>query len=139
MLSEVFGKSYLGTEDAFAVMSRAEELQLQGKHIINLGIGQPDFTPAEHIIEAATKAINDGPHGYTAPNGILALREAVACTIQQNHNVEINPDNIIIVPGGKPTIFYTIMMFAKPGVEIIYPDPGFPIYKSLINFFWRIS
>jgi len=124
----------LGTETAFEVLARAAALEAQGKSIINLGIGQPDFKTPQHIVEAAIKALRDGHHGYTPANGILPLREAVAADLRRRHGVEVNPDNIVVVPGGKVTMFFAIMMFGEPGAEIMYPDPGFPIYKSVIDY-----
>jgi len=124
----------LGTETAFEVLARAAELQRQGRDIINLGIGQPDFETPPHIVEAAVKALRDGHHGYTPAQGILPLREAVAADLKRRHNVEVNPDNIVIMPGGKPTMFFSILMFGEPGTEIMYPDPGFPIYRSMIEY-----
>ncbi|HEX7072815.1 MAG TPA: pyridoxal phosphate-dependent aminotransferase [Hyphomicrobiaceae bacterium] len=124
----------LGTETAFEVLARAAELQRQGRDIINLGIGQPDFQTPNHIVEAAVKALRDGHHGYTPAQGILPLREAVAADLKRRHDVEVNPDNIVIMPGGKPTMFFSILMFGEPGTEIMYPDPGFPIYRSMIEY-----
>jgi len=126
--------SHLGTETAFEVLARAEALRAQGKDVINLGIGQPDFPTPPHIVEAAAKALKDGHHGYTPANGIVPLREAVAADVLKYRKVEINPDNLVIMPGGKPTMFFSILMFGEPGVEIMYPNPGFPIYESVIRF-----
>ena len=124
----------LETESAFAILAKATKLISEGKDIINLGIGQPDFPTPTNIQEAAIKAIKDGHHGYTPSNGILALREAVSEQIQNNYNVNISPDQILITPGGKPTIFYSSLILGGEENEIIYPDPGFPIYRSMINF-----
>jgi aspartate/methionine/tyrosine aminotransferase len=124
----------LGTESAFEVLARAQALAAQGKSIINLGIGQPDFKTPPHVVEAGRKALADGHHGYTPANGIPQLREAVAADIHRYRGVEVNPDNVLIVPGGKVTMFFAILMFGEPGAEIMYPDPGFPIYASAINF-----
>ncbi len=124
----------LGTETAFEVLARAAELQRQGRDIINLGIGQPDFQTPKHIVEAAVKALRDGHHGYTPAQGILPLREAVAADLKRRHGVEVNPDTVVIMPGGKPTMFFAILMFGTPGAEIMYPDPGFPIYRSMIQY-----
>ncbi|MEM7462847.1 MAG: pyridoxal phosphate-dependent aminotransferase [Pseudomonadota bacterium] len=128
------GFSRIGEENAFAVLARATELASQGRDIINLGIGQPDFSTPPHIVEAAIKALKDGHHGYTPANGILPLREAVARRTLQTTGVEISPDNVMIMPGGKVTMFAAILMFGQPGTEILYPDPGFPIYRSMIEF-----
>jgi len=124
----------LGTETAFEVLARAQALAAQGKSIINLGIGQPDFRTPEHIVEAAAKALRDGHHGYTAANGIPELREAVARDLKRRLNADVHPDRVVVVPGGKVTMFFAIMMFGEPGAEILYPDPGFPIYESVIRF-----
>ena len=124
----------LGTESAFEVLARAQKLAQQGQSIINLGIGQPDFPTPENIVAAAQKALADGHHGYTPANGILPLREAVAEDIWKWRGVEVDPDRIVIVPGGKVTMYFAITMFGEPGTEIMYPDPGFPIYRSVIEF-----
>jgi aspartate/methionine/tyrosine aminotransferase len=124
----------IGEENAFAVLARANALAAQGRDIINLGIGQPDFRTPDFIVEAAIKALRDGHHGYTPANGIPALREAVAADLHQRFAVEVSPDSVMIMPGGKPTMFMSILMFGEPGAEILYPDPGFPIYRSMIEF-----
>ena len=124
----------LGTETAFEVLARAADLQRQGHDIINLGIGQPDFQTPQHIVEAAVKALRDGHHGYTPAQGILPLREAVSADLKRRHGVEVSPNNVVIMPGGKPTMFFAIMMFGTPETEIMYPDPGFPIYRSMIQY-----
>lgn len=126
--------SQLGTEAAFQVLARATELEAQGRSIVNLGIGQPDFKTPPHIVEAACQALRDGHHGYTVANGILPLREAVAADIHRRHGVEVSPRRIMVVPGGKVTMFFAILMFGQPGTEIVCPDPGFPIYASVIRF-----
>lgn len=126
--------SRLGSESAFEVLARAKALEAQGKSIINLGIGQPDFPTPPHVVEAAIKALRDGHHGYTPANGILPLREAVCAEIATRYKVNVSPDRIVIVPGGKVTMATAIEMFGEPGAEIMYPDPGFPIYESLVNY-----
>jgi aspartate aminotransferase len=126
--------SRIGEENAFAVLAKAAELQRQGRDIINLGIGQPDFLTPPHIVEAAVKALHDGQHGYTAATGILPLREAVGADLKRRHGVDVSPDLVLIVPGGKVTMYMAILMFGEPGAEILYPDPGFPIYRSMIEF-----
>ena len=123
----------IGEENAFAVLARATTLAEQGQVIINLGIGQPDFKTPEHIVEAAIKALRDGHHGYTPANGLLACREAVCRRTLELTGVEVSPDNIMITPGGKPAMYAAIIMFGQPGAEIMYPDPGFPIYRSMIE------
>ena len=124
----------MGEENAFAVLARAAELQRQGRDIINLGIGQPDFKTPPHIVEAAVKALRDGEHGYTDATGIAPLREAVAEDLHRRLGVEASPDDVLIVPGGKVTMFMAILMFGEKGADIVYPDPGFPIYRSMIEF-----
>jgi aspartate/methionine/tyrosine aminotransferase len=124
----------LGTETAFEVLARANALAAQGRSIINLGIGQPDFPTPEHVVEAGRKALADGHHGYTPANGIPELRAAVAADLLRRHGVEISPQLVLVVPGGKVTMFFAIMMFGEPGTEILYPNPGFPIYESVIRF-----
>jgi aspartate/methionine/tyrosine aminotransferase len=126
--------SRIGEENAFAVLARATDLARQGRDIINLGIGQPDFPTPPNIVEAAVKALRDGHHGYTPATGILPLREGVAADILKRVGVEVSPDDVIVVPGGKVTMFMAILMFGEPGAEILYPDPGFPIYRSMIEF-----
>lgn len=123
----------MGEENAFAVLARAQALAGAGHDIINLGIGQPDFQTPAHIVEAAIKALRDGHHGYTPANGLLACREAVVRRTLSTTGVEVSPDNVMIMPGGKPTMFAAILLFGAPGVEILYPDPGFPIYRSMIE------
>lgn len=134
MLKTIEGFNRIGEENAFAVLARATELARTGKDIINLGIGQPDFRTPDHIVEAAVKALRDGHHGYTPATGILPLREAVAADIEKRSGVAVDPDKVVIVPGGKVTMFMAILMFGEPGAEILYPDPGFPIYRSMIEF-----
>jgi len=124
----------LETETAFAVLAKANKLKNEGKDIINLGIGQPDFLTPQNIVEAGIKALKDGHHGYTASNGLLELRLAVAENIYKSYGVDISPENILITPGAKPTIFFSILIFGDNDSEIIYPDPGFPIYRSMIKF-----
>ncbi len=124
----------LGTESAFTVLARAQALAAGGRDIINLGIGQPDFPTPPHIVEAAVKALRDGHHGYTPANGIPALREAVAADLHARHGAEVNPDCVVVVPGGKPVLFFAGLIFGEPGAEILYPDPGFPIYRSVIDY-----
>lgn len=124
----------LGTESAFEVLARAEALKAQGHDVINLGIGQPDFKTPGHIVEAAVKALHDGHHGYTPAPGISALREAVAADIERLRGVRVDPGNVVCVPGGKVTMFFAIMMFGEAGAEIMYPNPGFPIYESVIKY-----
>jgi len=134
MLHTAASLSRLGTESAFEVLARAQKLAAAGKDIINLGIGQPDFRTPAHIVEAGIKALRDGHHGYTPANGIPALREAVAADLERRHGAAVDPDHIVVVPGGKPTMFFAVLMFGEAGAEIMYPNPGFPIYESVINY-----
>ncbi|MDF2619786.1 MAG: aminotransferase class [Xanthobacteraceae bacterium] len=124
----------IGEENAFAVLARAAALAAQGRDIINLGIGQPDFPTPPHIVEAAIKALRDGHHGYTPSVGIEPLRTAVAADVHRRFGTEIDPGKVVIVPGGKVTMFSAILMLGEPGAEILYPDPSFPIYRSMIEF-----
>jgi aspartate aminotransferase len=124
----------LGSETAFAVLARATALAGQGRDIINLGIGQPDFKTPEHIVEAAIRALRDGHHGYTPAPGVMPLREAVAADVLTHRGVEVSPEQVMVVPGGKMTMFFAILMFGAPGTEILYPNPGFPIYESMIRY-----
>ena len=124
----------LGTESAFKILAEAKKLENEGKEIIHLSLGQPDFKTPKHIVDAAKKALDDGHHGYVLPNGIIECRKAVTRKIKNLYNADIDPERVIIMPGGKPTMYYAITLFGEPGSEIIYPDPGFPIYESMINY-----
>jgi aspartate aminotransferase len=126
--------NHLGTESAFEVLAKANALATAGKSIINLSIGQPDFPTPANIVEAGRKAFADGHHGYTAANGMPELREAVADDILLQHKTKVDPSQILIVPGGKVTMAFAMLVFGEPGAEIMYPDPGFPIYHSMISF-----
>ena len=134
MIQLASGMGRLGTESAFEVLARAKALEAQGRSIVSLSIGQPDFQTPGHIVEAAIKALKDGHHGYTPANGIPQVREAVAADLNKRHGVEVDPGNVLVVPGGKVTMFFAMLMFGEPGAEIIYPNPGFPIYESAIKF-----
>ena len=124
----------LGTESAFKILADAKNLEAEGRKIIHLSLGQPDFKSPDHVVKATKKALDDGHHGYVLPNGIIECREAVTRKIKKLYNSDIDPERIIIMPGGKPTMYYAITLFGEPGAEIIYPDPGFPIYESMINY-----
>lgn len=117
-------------ETAFTVLDRANALKAQGAPVINLGIGQPDFTPPRHILEAAAKAVRDGPHGYTSPQGLAVLRDAVALYVARRFKVPVVAEEVVIVPGGKVTFYFACQLFGGPGTEILYPDPGFPPYRD---------
>jgi aspartate aminotransferase len=134
MLKTIAAFDRIGEENAFAVLARANALAAQGRDIINLGIGQPDFRTPDFIVEAAVKALREGAHGYTPATGIPPLREAVAADLHKRFQVEVSPDSVMIMPGGKPTMFMSILMFGEPSAEILYPDPGFPIYRSMIEY-----
>ncbi len=134
MLKTIPAFDRIGEENAFAVLARATQLAAQGRDIINLGIGQPDFRTPDFIVEAAVKALRDGHHGYTPSVGIQPLREAVAADLHTRFGASVSPDSVMIFPGGKPTMFMSILMFGEPGADILYPDPGFPIYRSMIEF-----
>jgi aspartate aminotransferase len=134
VLKTVSGFDRIGEENAFAVLARATKLAQGGMDVINLGIGQPDFKTPQHIVEAAIKALKDGHHGYTPANGILETREAVVRRTLALTGTEVSPENVMIMPGGKPTMYAAITMFGEPGTEIMYPDPGFPIYRSMIEY-----
>ncbi len=126
--------SRLGTESAFKILAKAKALEAAGRDIINLGIGAPDFRTPENIIDAGKKALDDGFHFYTPAKGIPELREAVVNDIEKYRGVTVDKENVMIVPGGKPTMFFAITMFGEAGTEIMYPNPGFPIYESMIEF-----
>ncbi|MBA02296.1 MAG: aspartate aminotransferase [Chloroflexi bacterium] len=129
---DAFGR--LGTETAFEVLARAQKLAAEGKDIINLGIGQPDFRTPEHIVNAGKEALDAGAHGYTPAAGIPQLRDAVAADLNKRHGVSVDASSVLITPGAKPVMYFAILLFGQSGTEIMYPNPGFPIYESVINF-----
>ncbi|MDE2967587.1 MAG: pyridoxal phosphate-dependent aminotransferase [Chloroflexota bacterium] len=124
----------LGTETAFEVLARANKLAAEGRSIINLGIGQPDFATPDNIVKAGEQALAEGKHGYTPGAGIPELREAVARDLQRRHGAEVDPESVLITPGAKPVMFFAALLMGEPGAEIMYPNPGFPIYESVIRF-----
>ncbi|HLH06428.1 MAG TPA: pyridoxal phosphate-dependent aminotransferase [Terriglobales bacterium] len=126
--------SRLGTETAFEVLVRAKALEKQGKDIIHLEIGEPDFDTPANIIEAATQALHGGWTHYGPSAGLPDLRQTIADYVSRTRNVRVTPEEVVVVPGGKPIIFYTILALVEQGDEVIYPNPGFPIYESMINF-----
>ena len=134
MLHTISNFDNLGDENAFAVLARANQLTSEGRDIINLGIGQPDFKTPDHIVKAAIDALEAGEHGYTPAIGIQRLREVVAEDLNNRHGADISPEAVMIMPGGKVTMYMAITLFGKPGADILYPDPGFPIYRSMIEF-----
>ncbi len=124
----------LKMEGAFEVLARAKKLEAQGRTVIHMEIGQPDFDTPAHIVEAAIAAMRRGETRYTPAAGILPLREAIAAHIEQTRGITVSPDQVVVVPGAKPVMFFTMLALLEPGDECIYPDPGFPIYESLIHF-----
>ncbi len=124
----------LGTETAFDVLVRAKELERQGRDVIHLEVGEPDFATPEHICEAAAEAIRAGETRYCPANGIPEFREAIAAYFTASRGIDISPDRCLVANGGKPFLFFTILATCDPGDEVIYPDPGFPIYESAITW-----
>ena len=124
----------LGTETAFEVLARAKALEATGKRVIHLEIGEPDFDTAPHIVEAAAKALRDGQTHYCPAPGIPALREAAANHLTAHRGIDVHPDSIVVTPGAKPFLFNGILATCNPGDEVIYPNPGFPIYESAIKW-----
>src|SRR6516164_4882440 len=126
--------SRLGTETAFEVLVRARALEAQGKHIVHLEIGEPDFNTPANIIEAGVEALHQGHTHYGPSAGLPELRQAIAEDVAKSRGIEVKADEVVVVPGGKPIIFFTILALVEEGDEVIYPNPGFPIYESMVNF-----
>jgi aspartate/methionine/tyrosine aminotransferase len=126
--------SRLGTETAFVVLNKAKELERQGKKIVHLEIGEPDFDTPKNIVDAAIDALHKGWTHYGPSNGILELRQAIAEDVSRSRGVPVSTDEVVVVPGGKPIIFFSLLALADVGDEVIYPNPGFPIYESMINY-----
>jgi aspartate aminotransferase len=126
--------SRLGTETAFEVLAKAKALEAQGREIVHLEIGEPDFDTPRNIIDAAIQALNEGQTHYTPSAGILPFKAAIAEEVSSTRDVDVNPDQVVVTPGGKPIMFFTILALCEEGDEAIYPNPGFPIYESVINF-----
>jgi aspartate aminotransferase len=124
----------LGTETAFEILMKARALEAQGREIIHLEIGEPDFDTPANIVKAGIKALREGQTHYTPPAGIPQLREAIAEEISTTRGIKVHPDQVVVTPGGKPIMFFTILALCEEGDEVIYPNPGFPIYRSMINF-----
>ena len=124
----------LGTETAFEVLAKARALEAQGRAIVHLEIGEPDFDTPRHIVEAGIRALQDGQTHYGPTPGIPQLREAIARNSREVRGIDTDPAHVVVTPGAKPIMFYVILALAEPGVEVIYPNPGFPIYESMIRF-----
>src|SRR5262245_53375473 len=124
----------LGTETAFEVLARARALEAQGKDVVHLEIGEPDFDTPANVVATGIDALRQGWTHYTPSAGIPELREAIAEEVSRTRGVKVSAEEVVVVPGGKPTIFFTFMALVEEGDEVIYPSPGFPIYESLINF-----
>ena len=124
----------LGTETAFEVLSRARNLEAQGKQIVHLEIGEPDFDTPSHIVDAGVQALKDGYTHYGPTPGLPQLREAISENSRQVRGLNTDPNSIVVTPGAKPIMFYVILALSEPGMEVIYPNPGFPIYESMIKF-----
>jgi aspartate aminotransferase len=126
--------SLLGTESAFEVLVKARNLEAEGKDVIHLEIGEPDFDTPAHIVDAGKTALDQGYTHYGPPVGLPELRESIASYISTSRGISVTPDHVVVTPGAKPIMFYSILALAQPGDEVIFPDPGFPIYESVIKF-----
>jgi aspartate aminotransferase len=126
--------SRLGTESAFEVLARAKAMEAAGRKVIHLEIGEPDFPTADHIVEAAVEALRNGQTHYVPAPGVPPLREAVAAFLERTGRMRISPDRVIVTPGAKPIMFFTIMALCGEGDEVLYPDPSFPMYESITAF-----
>src|SRR5215475_2043694 len=126
--------SRLGTETAFEVLNRAKALERQGKNIIHLEIGEPDFDTPQNVVEAGIDALRKGWTHYGPTAGYPELKQIIADEVSRTRRVQVSPDEVVVVPGGKPTLFFTLLALADVGDEVIYPDPGFPIYESMIRY-----
>jgi aspartate aminotransferase len=124
----------LGRETAFDVLNQAKALEAQGKNVIHLEIGEPDFDTPSPIVRAGVEALQQGYTHYGSSQGLMELREAIAAEASAIRRIKVNPSNVVVTPGAKPIMFYTILALAEEGDEVIYPDPGFPIYRSMIDF-----
>ncbi|MGH9533271.1 MAG: pyridoxal phosphate-dependent aminotransferase [Terriglobales bacterium] len=124
----------LGGEGAYEVLARARRLEADGRSVIHLEIGEPDFPTPAHILEAGVQALRDGHTHYATTQGLSALREAIAASVAASHHVPVHPEEVVVVPGAKPVVFYALTALAGPGAEVIYPDPGYPIYASLVRY-----
>src|SRR5438046_5681625 len=126
--------SRLGTETAFEVLARARQLEAKGVEVIHLEIGEPDFDTPANIVQAGCRALQEGFTHYGPSPGIPELRAAIARKVSRTRGLEFKPEQVVVVPGGKPIMFFTIMALAEPGTEVLYPNPGFPIYESMLEY-----
>jgi len=126
--------SRLGTENAFVVLAKAKELEAKGKEVVHLQIGEPDFDTPKNIVEAAKKALDDGYTHYGPSAGLPVLRQAICREMEKTRGLKVTPDQVIVTPGGKPVMFYTLMALIDPGDEVIIASPAYPIYESVANF-----
>src|SRR5437870_4658232 len=126
--------SRIGTESAYEVLAKARELERQGKKIIHLEIGEPDFPTPAHIVEAGKRALDEGWTKYGPTPGFPEFREMIAAYVSRTRAIKVEADNVCVVPGGKPIMFFSMIALLEPGDEVVYPDPGFPIYESMIRF-----
>ncbi|MGA3054697.1 MAG: pyridoxal phosphate-dependent aminotransferase [Candidatus Korobacteraceae bacterium] len=126
--------SRLGTETAFEVLVRARAMERQGRNIIHLEIGEPDMDTPANVVDAGVEALRKGFTHYSPAAGLPELREAIAAEVSSSRGIKVSPDEVVVVPGGKPIIFFTMLALVEEGDEVIYPNPGFPIYESMINF-----
>lgn len=124
----------LGTESAFAVLAQAQALEATGRRVVHLEIGEPDFPTPAHIVEAAEEALRSGQTHYVPAPGILPLRESVSAFLERTKRMRATPDRVVVTPGAKPIMFYTILALCESGDEVLYPDPGFPMYESIASF-----
>jgi aspartate aminotransferase len=124
----------LGTESAFEVLAKARAVEAAGKQVVHLEIGEPDFPTPAHITDAGIEALRSGATHYTPPAGIPELREAIASDAGRRRGIDVHPSEVVVTPGAKPIIFFGLVALVNPGDEVVYPDPGFPIYQSLISF-----
>src|SRR5436309_2070042 len=127
--------SRIGTESAYEVLARARELEKQGKNIVHLEIGEPDFPTPAHVIEAGKRALDEGWTKYGPTPGFPELREAIAGYVSRTRGIKVGADQVCVVPGGKPIMYFSMVALLEPGDEVIYPNSSFPIYESMIRFF----
>src|SRR5664279_4359189 len=126
--------SRIGTETAFEVLVRSRALEAQGRNIVHLEIGEPDFKTPQHIVDAAIQALDEGWTHYGPAQGLPELREAIADYVSASRGIPVDPNRVCVVPGGKPILFFPMLALLEPGDEVIYPNPGFPIYESMVRF-----